>query len=198
VSWTLIKKEEYPSFIKGMLAMSIICFWIWFLHPTKTEKTEARSLSFAIACVQEEKLLTSILTEDILDSEPVKPKTVNPEDNPKDEPKDDSKDEQIDKTGNWGYKGDKTDTTTTYTPTTKKEPEIDYGSDGGIIVDGVDSIVDTIEGDIISNGIIVSINGTTTVTPTTERESDIINTTTTTEESQNIDNGTLQVRIIRI
>lgn len=156
---------------------------------TKSPNIDTRSLSFEIACVPNEKPLTSILTEDILDSVPIKPKTKPPEVKTKEGKDKGKKKKQKDK-----------GSTITKTPTLPIEPpdidgpEIDDG-DGIIIDGGPATIVDTgEEGDVIY----VPLNGTTTVIPTTERDGDIINTTITTEESQNPNDGTLQVHIKRI
>lgn len=173
-----------------MLVMFMICFLGNFLY-LRINKTETSSLSSAIACIPNMKPLTSIFTEDILDSIPIKPKAKLPKDKTKGGRGDG---EKVKKQKVAGSKIKET-------PTLPFEPpEID-GSESDDVerIRGPETIVEeTREGDIIPDGIIVPSNGAPTVTPTTERDSDIDDTTITSEGSQNLNNGTLQIRIIRI
>jgi hypothetical protein len=189
MSRTLIKKESYPPFMLGMLVAFMIVFWIWYLHP-KSNHTHTGSLPFEVACVDNQKLITSAFTERKLESVPIKPKKTETED----EVDDDSKDEPDDKSKDENDDGKKDDDKNkrSYTPTPIVEPIEGPDEDDEVIVEP--PIIDTQEGDII----IVPSNGTpTVVTPTTERDADIPSTITTTEDAQNPQNGEAIIRIIR-
>jgi len=188
MSWSLVKKKEYPGFFKGMLIAFIISFWIWYLHP-KIDKTSMRSLPAQVACSCDQRPLTTRFTENKLTSIPVQPKNIVV--------KEKSKDEPPTPINNGGK--DKKKKGSTYTPTPIKETPIEDSDSGEeVIKEDFTPIVDTDEGDIISNEIIVPFNGTPEViTPSTERDDDIISTITTTEDSQNSSNGSLSVRIKR-
>lgn len=194
MSWTL-KKEEYPAARKGMLGTLIVCFWIWFIF-LKTDSADSRSLPLTAACLSPAKeLITLELAEDILDSEPVR-KKVKPKDKPVKTSQEKSDGETETNTG--------TDTDTDgsdFIPTPYKGPEIIEGPDEEeeLIVKPELPIVDTNEGDDITNVISVPFNGTSTVNPeiSTERDADIISTVTTTEESQTEYNGALRIKIER-
>jgi hypothetical protein len=192
MSRTLIKKESYPPFMLGMLVAFMIVFLIWYLHP-KSNHTHTGSLPFEVACVDNQKLITSAFTERKLESVPIKPKKTETEDETDGKSKDEADDKSTDETDD-GKTDD--DTKRSYTPIPGPEPIVGPGKDDGIIVDP--PISGTQEGGIIPNGIIVPSNGTSTVvTPTTERDADIPSTTTTTEDAQNSQDGEVIVRIIR-
>lgn len=190
MSWSLIKKEEYPGFFKGTLGTLVVCFGIWYLHPT-ADKTDSRSLAPQLACLSPAKeLITLELAEDILDSEPVR-KKVKPNDQPVKTSQGTSEGETEPTTGtDTGTNG------TTYIELPYTGPEIIHGPD---IVEPEKPIDGTKEGDVVTNVITVPFVGTSTVTPdiSTERDADIISTITTTEESQNSTNGALRIKIER-
>jgi hypothetical protein len=191
MSRTLIKKESYPPFMLGLLVAFMIVFWVWYFHP-KSNHTHTGSLPFEVACVDNQRPLTSAFTERKLESEPIKPKETETEDKDDGKSKDEPDDKSTDETDD-GKTDD--DTKRSYTPIPGPEPIVGPGKDDGIIVDP--PIIDTQEGGIISNGIIVPLNGTpTVVTPTTERDADIPSTTIT-DDSQNSQDGAVKIRIIR-
>jgi hypothetical protein len=168
-----------------MLATLVLFLVIWWLHPT-TEKVDARSLPFTVACsCADEGLVTPILTEDKLKSEPIKPKTVETEDDSQDDSEKETK------------TGEKQQTETTRTrqyPTPDKEQIIDDDFIWDEEVD--DPVVDDTQGD--GDNINVPLVGTTpAVEITTERDADIPSTVTTPGESQVIGDGALKVEIIR-
>lgn len=183
---SLNKKLHYPSFFRGMLATLVLFLVIWWLHPT-TEKVDARSLPFTVACsCADEGLVTPILTEDKLKSEPIKPKTVEAEDDSQDDSEKETK------------TGEKPQTETTRTrqyPTPDEQDIIDEPDDWN---DGIidDQVVDDTQEE--GGNINVPLVGTTpAVDITTERDEDIPSTVTTPGESQVIGNGALKVEIIR-
>lgn len=182
VSWTLIKKEETPGFLKGMLAAFILCFWIYHIHPKSDKKTEASSLPILVACTHTiQEPFTPVFTEDKLDSVPIAPKEK------KTEEKSEEKTQQTQK---------KDETERTYTRTPDKEPDNDgFDWEDEIIVDPPD-IFGPDEGSDTSSGVFVPLTPGTTET-STERDADIPSTVITDEDSQSTTDGLLKIRIKR-
>lgn len=183
MSGPLIKNENFRSFLAGMLVMLIIFYWIWKLHPT-IDRAETRSLPITVACTHDQKPFTSVLTEDKLISEPIKPK------------KGDKEGETETGTGTGTGTGETG--TGTGTPPPLTPPDGPDGPDevdeGEVILTPPDEVEVTTEEGHIPSGIFVPNNGT----PTTERDADIPSTITTPEQGSNSnENGILNIRVPR-
>lgn len=173
MSRPLVKNEKIRFFLAGMLVMCIIFYWIWKLY-LKIDQTQTRSLPVQVACSQNQKPFTSVLTEDKLVSEPIKKGETET------------------------VRGTQTAQTGGGTQTEWRTPPPFISTDGSngseeIYEDEVVGIPEEVE--VTYEGRqsgIVSNNG-----PVTERDADIVSTVITPDQDSFSENGVLNIRVPR-